>query len=167
MIIKHAKYAPFILIAITIVVFFPTFFNDFQHEWDDSWTLLENPFVKDVSIESMVYHFKNFYSGQYSPVNTIFYIITYKIFGFEPTAYHAMSLLVHTASVLLLYRLMCSIISLVKHHYSTDRVKSFSFFVSLIFAIHPLQVEPIAWVSASKVILYAFFTLLACYAYVQ
>ena len=62
------KYTPFLLILITIIVFFPTFSNDFQKGWDDTWQVLENPFVIDDSFDGLWYHFTNFYHGQYSPI---------------------------------------------------------------------------------------------------
>lgn len=77
-----------VLIGLTLIVFFPTFFNDFQHGWDDNWQVLNNPFVLDQSLYNLQYHFYNFYNGQYSPINTLLYIFIYNVFGFSPAAFH-------------------------------------------------------------------------------
>ncbi|MBW6480114.1 MAG: hypothetical protein K0B37_11865 [Bacteroidales bacterium] len=151
--------------VISIMVYLPTFYNDFQYEWDDQWQVLTNPFVTDVNSENLIFHFTNYYHGQYSPVNTLVYIAVYKLAGFNPGVFHAASLLIHLANVLLLFTLIIKIISKIKTKWNHQRLLFFSFFTALIFAIHPLQVETVAWISASKVVLYTFFFLTGLFFY--
>lgn len=161
------KYTPYLLILITIIVFFPTFTNDFQIKWDDTWQVLENPFVLDHSFENLRYHFTSFYNGQYSPINTLVYIAIYKLFGFNATAFHTTFLIVHVFNILLVFYILKDILKTAKPEFGSKRIHVYATFTSLIFAIHPLQVESVAWLSASKIILYAFFLLLALWCYVR
>jgi hypothetical protein len=161
------KFSPFLLILITVLVFFPTFFNDFQREWDDTWQVLENPLLLNPSFDNFSYHFKDFYEGQYSPVNTLFYIVPYELFGFNAMAFHGTFLMVHIFNVLLVYYIIKYIVKTAKPEFENTRVQLYAFFVALIFAIHPLQVESVAWISASKVVVFTFFMLAAIWCYMQ
>ncbi|QTE22221.1 hypothetical protein [Polaribacter cellanae] len=160
-------FAPYILVLLILIVFLPTFFNKFQTGWDDTWQVLENPFVIDASFENIQYHFTDFYHGQYSPINTLVYIAVYELFGFNAIAFHTTFLLFHIFNVLLVFYILKDIIKKVKTKFSKKRIHLYALFIALIFAIHPMQVESVAWVSASKVIMYSFYLLLTLYSYIR
>ena len=166
-IIYNKGFFSIVLIVAILLVFFPTFFNGFQMEWDDQWQLLNNPYVLDDSFTSFMHELQNFYHGQYSPVNTLFYIAIKKIAGFDSFSYHLFCLLIHIFNTLLIYQFIKKILLILKPGYTENRIRIYSFFVALLFAIHPLQVESVAWISASKVILYALFFLLALIVYIK
>lgn len=156
-----------ILIVIPISVFSPTFFNEFQRSWDDQWMLLEQPYILNFSWTDLIYHFGSFYHGQYSPVNTVFYLIIHSLFGFNATAFHAACLLIHIVNVLLVFWVTQVIIEKIKPLWNDRRIMTYSGLASLLFAIHPLQVESVAWISASKVVLYALFCLIGSLFYLK
>ena len=155
-----------LLVAIGFLVYFPTFGNRLQMGWDDGWMLLNNYTYRGFTWDNLQTIFKETWYGQYSPVNQLFYTIIYSIFGPNPMVYHSYSLLLHLSNVCFVFLLVYSVLLGAKH---TDEKTALvvAFFVSLLFCIHPLQVEAIAWVSASKVLLYSFFTLLTLLAYVK
>lgn len=155
------------LILLTVVVFLPTFYNDFQLKWDDNWQVLNNTYVIDSSWDNLRFHFTNFYKGQYSPINTLFYIGVYKFFGFSPAAFHWLSLLIHLANTILVFWIVQEIVAQINLQKLSFGKNYYAFITALIFALHPLQVESVAWISASKVVLYTFFTLLALGAYIR
>lgn len=155
------------LAGLSLLAFFPTFFNEFQLQWDDTWQVLNNPYVHDNSFENILFHFTHFWERQYSPVNTLFYILIVKLFGFNPAAFHAACLLVHVLSVLLTFEVIREAVKALLPDLSPERAEAYAFFTALIFAIYPLQVESVAWISASKIILYAFFALIALRGYIR
>ncbi|MBI9064495.1 MAG: hypothetical protein JEZ14_21090, partial [Marinilabiliaceae bacterium] len=161
------KYVLFGLVLIAGIVFLPTFFNDFQNEWDDTWMLLENPYVINFSWSRFGHHLMHFYSTQYSPVNTLYYVIIYKCFGLDAGIFHFFCLLIHLVNGVFVYRILQILIENVKSGYRIERINVYSGLVALIFLIHPLQVESVAWISASKVLLYAFFSLLGLLVYLK
>jgi hypothetical protein len=161
------RFAPLFLITITATVFIQTFFNDFQLGWDDQWQVLEYEFVTNNSFSDLLYHFTHYHLGQYMPVNTLLNIVIYKLFGFNPAAFHAASLIIHVINVLLIFSIIKIIIASIKPTWTEQRIQLFSFFTAIIFAIHPLQVESVAWISASKIVLYSLFTLLGIRFYLQ
>ncbi len=165
--IPNRKSLVFLLFGICMVAFFPTFFNDFQLAWDDTWQLLENPLVHDTSFNYIFYHFTHFWQQQYSPVNSLFYSGIVLLFGMNATAFHSACLLIHLCNTLLVYGIMRKLVLRILPHAANSKVNTYAFFTALIFAIHPLQVESVAWISASKILLYAFFTLAALWCYIR
>jgi len=107
--------------------------------------------------------FTDFYHGQYAPLNELLYIILYAIFGYNPLFFHLASLLLHAANVLLVYACVVQLLSLRPQKVDGAGV---AFVAALIFAVHPLNVESVAWMSASKVLVYAFYYLLATYSFI-
>jgi hypothetical protein len=156
-----------LLVLIPLACFAPTFFNDFQYGWDDWWMLIESPFVGNTSLFELEYHFTHFYRGQYSPINTLFYTVIHSIFGMNALAFHTACLLVHILNVLLVFYLLRIILLNAKPAWPLKRIEMLAFLTALFFALHPLQVELVAWISASKVLLYAFFTLLGIWFYIR
>jgi hypothetical protein len=150
---------------LSILVFLPTFSNDFQLAWDDTWQVLENPLVHDSSLEVIFYHFTHFWQGQYSPINSFFYLMINLVFGMNATAFHTVCLLIHLINSWLVFSISLRFIKKFLPTIGNSRSEGCAFLAALLFAIHPLQVESVAWISASKIILYGLFTLFAIWAY--
>jgi len=160
-------HSPLLLVFAVFIVFLPTLFNDFQRGWDDQWQVLDYEFVTSHSLSDLWYHFTHYHLGQYMPVNTVLYVIIYETFGFNPVAFHAASLLIHLVNALLVYAIICITIRQTKPAWSAERIRIFSFLATLAFAIHPLQVESVAWISASKIVLYSLFFLMGIRLYLN
>lgn len=156
---------PVLIIVIPLLVFSPSFFNDFQYKWDDQWMLLEQPFITGFSWYDLGLQFLYFYHGQYSPVNTLFYQVIYSLFGLNAAAFHAGCLVFHIINSLLVYSIIRIILRSMKPTWNSFRTDSYAGITALLFAIHPLQVESVAWISASKVVLYALFCLAGIWCY--
>ncbi len=157
----------FILSGITIFAFLPTFSNDFQLAWDDTWQVLENPLVNLPSLQVVFYHLTHFWQQQFSPVNSLFYLVIFQLFGMSASAFHSACLLIHCCNTALVFLIAKKLLPTLLPRVADATVNSYAFFTSLIFAIHPMQVESVAWISASKILLYGFFTLTALYCYIR
>lgn len=136
---------------------------------DDDWILLNNPEVIGFSFSHILHYFTTVYNGQYSPVNTIFYGLIYKINGFNAFNFYLALLSMHTLNALLVFRFFTLIVERsslsVRFPYRLQFMIAYS--CALFFYINPIQIETYTWVSASKVILYTFFILLCMIAYVN
>ncbi|MBY5960242.1 hypothetical protein KUV50_18975 [Membranicola marinus] len=159
----------FILVLCTAVflAFYPTLTNDFQQSWDDQWMLLENPIIFYPTWEEIGRSFLSFYHNQYSPINQLYYLGIYALAGFDPAAFHLGSVLIHTINAVLVYLLISRIIKLMKPALRPGTLSAVAGLIALVFAIHPLQVESVAWISASKVVLYTTFTLAGLLSYIS
>src|SRR5690606_28146930 len=155
-----------ILCAVCLLTYYPSLDNHFQQEWDDQWMLLENPLLFYPTWEAIGRSFFTFYHNQYSPLNQLYYLGIYKLAGFDPFAFHLGSLIIHLINGYLVYVLVKRFLKIIKPDISLRKFSVASGLITLIFIIHPLQVESVAWISASKVVLYTTFTLLGLCSYI-
>jgi len=131
-------------LLLAVIVFF-TFFllspvlkNGFQMHWDDQMHVVNNPYITSWSPDYLFKIFTTTYGYQYSPVNTLYWLIIHSLFGLNPSAFHGASLLLHLVNVVLVYFFAKKI--LLKSYDYVASV-SISSVATLIFAIHPIQVE--------------------------
>lgn len=154
------------LVALCICVYIPSLSNNFIFGWDDQWMVTNSYTEGGWTIGNIWSIFSEFYGGQYSPLNQFNYLIVYTLFGYDPLYFHLYSLLLHIGCVCLVWKFVYTILHI--HGELKDKQILFmAWITSLLFAIHPINVEPIAWISASKVPLYAFFYLMGLLSYLE
>ncbi|WP_439483305.1 hypothetical protein [Cyclobacterium plantarum] len=164
---SHKRILVLLILGLCTVAFFPTFQNGFQIGWDDTWQVLQNPLVHNPSWEDIVHHFTHYWERQYSPVNSLFYAAVAGLYGLNATVFHAVCLLIHLCSTFLVYGILLEVLKKLLSKKEISKAYIYAFFTAMVFAIHPLQVESVAWISASKILLYALFTLLALRYYIR
>lgn len=99
-----------------------------------------------------------FFSTEHSnwhPLTWLSHMLDYKLYGLNPAGHHVTNLLLHLCNSILLFQLLRS----------ATKADWQSAMVALLFGIHPLHVESIAWVAERKDVLYTFFWLAALLAY--
>lgn len=148
------------ILVVTVATFWPTFTNGFQMEWDDQWQVINTFTTGENSLIALLFHTQNGYMGQFSPLNQFFYSLLFGIAGYNPLVFHAYSLLLHLCNIVCVYFLL-KLLLVEKTLLPKNRIITICTFTSLIFAVHPLQVESVAWISASKIPLFSLFYLLA------
>ncbi len=116
---------------------------------DDQVYINDNPFIKLISWQNIKNIFTTFYNANYHPFTTLLYAIEYKLFGMDAASYHIVSLFIHGINACFVFIIMEKL-----------ELKKISAFVcSLIFAIHPMHVESVVWISEQKDVLYSLFFL--------
>lgn len=138
------------LAAITAALFYNTLFNGFTN-WDDEVYLHSNPYIRDLSFEGIKAIFTSVYFNNYHPLTTLSYTVEYHLAGLNPFIYHFNNYLLHIFNTLFLFLLMNKLTG----------QSVLAFMAALLFAVHPMHVESVAWVSARKDVLYLFFVLAA------
>jgi Flp pilus assembly protein TadD len=144
-----------ILFLLSIAVYLPALELGFV-EFNDNVYVSRNPNVKaGLCWNSVVYAFTTFDSGNWIPLTWLSYLIDSTCFGVRPAAFHAVNMLLHALNAVLLY------------FWLTRMTGAFwrSLAVAALFAVHPLHVESVAWVSERKDVLSTFFFLLMLIAY--
>ncbi len=155
--ISSARSAAAVCLVLAAAALFPTLRNGFT-TWDDPQYILENPLVRSLSPGSVVTMFTTpEYAGNYHPVTLLAMAVQYAIFGTSPLGYHLVSLLLHLGATLLIYRFTLAL----------TRMPLVAFGAALLFGVHPLHVEPVAWLSDQKDLLYTIFFLGAALAYIR
>jgi hypothetical protein len=147
-----------------LLVYFPVVTLDFQRAWDDGWMVKNHYTILGFTPENLKAVFTEFYAAQYGPINEVIYMAIHAAFGYDPAVYHLYPLLLHIANSCLV---LLFIRQLIAGRVNATTARRVSFLTALLFAIHPLQVESIAWISASKIPLYTLFTLLALLTYIR
>lgn len=154
-----------ILLTSCIIAYYPILRNDFLYFWDDQWVVMNNYTSGGFSYENIFHIFTEFYHGQYAPMNELFYLLLYSIRGYDPYFFHAICLILHFINSILLFHFVQKMLS---YNKSTQKKHiPIALCTSIIFCIHTVNVESVAWISASKVLIYTFFYLLSllCYLY--
>lgn len=124
--------------------------------WDDPQQVTENPLVLSTpGMQNTLEIFGSTVTSHYQPLVTLLMNITSWLSGTDPGAFHAVSLLLHLANIALVYLLT----------YRLFHNRVLSLFVAAFFAIHPMRVESVAWVTEQKGLLSALFLLSSFLAY--
>lgn len=144
-----------LLVVVTSVVYMPSLKNGFV--WDDEDYIVTNKMVQELSLPNMKKIFTTFFFGNYHPFTLLSYALEYRFFGPDPPAYHATNLIIHLMNCVLVFLLI----------YMLSDSIIVSCFVGLLFAIHPLHVESVTWISGRKDVLYALFFLASMISYVS
>lgn len=167
MIIVKTKYIHIAsLVTIGIVVYLSSLNNGLLDFWDDQW-MVKNHFTEQGwDLQNLYDLFTQSYNGQYSPLAELNYMLVYSFFGYNPIAYHFLSLLWHIGCSILIYLLIIKFLQL----YLKDQSKHYcliAFITAVLFVVHPVNVESVSWASALKVLVYAFFYLSATLFYIK
>lgn len=125
--------------------------------WDDPGYILENPLIRDLSLDGIIKIFGTLQLNGFLPVTQLSWAIDYYFWGVNPAGYHLTGLWLHLGNVALAYFLALQLTG----------QRNAALLTCLLFAVHPMRVESVAWVSERKDVLYAFFYLLSVMAYVK
>ena len=151
---RNTRFLLFAALGITFVSMYPVLNNQFVN-WDDIHYIIANPAVHDFSWETFKGWFDLKMLAIFPPLTMISFQLEYLGFELNPFVYHLDNLLLHllnTALVFWMIRL------LVKDLFP-------AFLVALLFGIHPMHVESVAWVTERKDVLFAAFYLGATVSY--
>jgi tetratricopeptide (TPR) repeat protein len=145
------------LVAITVLVFAPIRHHPF-FSFDDPGYVRDNPRVKDgLTWEAVKWAMTSGYFANWHPLTWISHMLDIQLFGLNPGPQHVVNLLFHVADVVLLFAVF----------FTMTKQVGRSAFVAALFAIHPMHVESVAWISERKDVLSTFFWLLTTLAYIQ
>ena len=141
------------IIALSFISFFPALKNGFIL-WDDPEYVTQSPHIFEINLKKI---FSEFYFSNYHPLTLLSYSIEHRFFGFNPFYYHLDNLFLHLINISLVFYFI----------FLLTRKKQFYAAVisSILFAIHPMHVESVAWVSERKDLLYTLFFLLSLISY--
>ena len=139
------------IVVISMLVYLPVLHNGLL-AWDDQYYILDNPLIYNIHLGDI---FSKNVMGNYHPLTVLTLAIEYKIFGLDATGYHAVNLLIHLLNVILVFYAILLL---------NDK-PGIALVASLLFGIHPLHVESVAWASELKDLLYTFFFLASYICY--
>lgn len=142
------------IVIITFITFSPSLKNNFICV-DDLGYVVQNDSVDKFSFENIKNIFTHDYLGNYHPLTILTYAWEYNFFGLNPRVYHATNVMLHLLNCIMVFW----IILIISKDISTAAL------TALLFGIHPLRVESVAWISERKDVLYSFFFLCSLVSY--
>ena len=152
-----------VLFILSMVLFSPTTGNEFIETWDDGAYVIRNATIHDLSWQGIVKMFSYGDEFQklvnnYHPVTTLSLAVNYNISGLSPRSYHVTNMIFHGLNAALVFLFI----------FLLSRRKLWPALISgLLFAVHPMHVESVAWISERKDVLYVFFFLAGLIAYLK
>ncbi len=157
---------------LTLLVYLPALNNGFVG-WDDNVYVYENPHIRSLNPDFFKWIFQ-FYAGNWHPLTLLSHGLDYLIWGLNPMGHHLSSIMLHAINTFLLSLLVSFLIMGFKPDESSDAGTAGQLFrraviaggiTALLFGIHPVHVESVAWISERKDVLSTFFVLLAIISY--
>lgn len=154
----RSKYFWIFLVVITsLIVLFPNIGNGWVN-WDDENYIVNNTMVHGFSMKRLIAIFKTpQVMGNYHPLTLLTYAIEYEFAGDNASVFHTTNIVLHLINVVIVFLLVFKL---------TGKYQ-IAFFVSLLFGIHPMHLESVAWISSRKDMLFSLFLLLGFLTYLK
>ena len=155
--------------AVTFIAFLPVLRADWLN-WDDEINFVTNENYRGLSGAHIKWMFTSLHFGHYQPLSWLTLAVDYTLWGMNPAGYHLTNLLIHTASAVLFFlvarRLLTAAVGKQARPAGTA-IAVAAVFGALVFSIHPLRVENVAWVSERRDVLSGVFLLGSTLAYLD
>ncbi len=150
-----------ILALLIVIVTFMAFQPMLRHEFlniDDPVYVTDNVYVKNgLCLESVQWAFSTLHAEFYHPLTWLSLMLDTDLYGVNPAGYLSSNLILHVLNSLLLLAVFVKM----------THLPLASFFVALLFAIHPLHIESVAWIAERKDVLSTFFWMLTLWCYIS
>src|SRR5438876_7632173 len=157
---------PVLIALVTVAAFLPTLQNQFVN-WDDDENFLDNPHYRGLGWTQLRWMWTTLHLGHYIPLTWMTFGLDYLLWCMNPVGYHLTSLLLHAANAVVFFFVVHRILTLALPRLS-ERGRALAVsagFAALVFAIHPLRVESVAWVTERRDVLSGLFYLSAILIY--
>ena len=161
---------------LTFLVYLPALQNGFVGVWDDNDYVVENPHIRSFDAEFFRWAFFDSHSSNWHPLTWISHAVDYSLWGLNPLGHHLTSIILHSINTALVVVLVLKLLEVARERaiqntsasYLNDRTVLIAAGVTgLLFGIHPVHVESVAWVAERKDLLCALFFLLSIMAYTK
>ncbi|MCD4773169.1 MAG: tetratricopeptide repeat protein, partial [Bacteroidales bacterium] len=145
-----------IILVITFISYSPVLNNSLTN-YDDHRYILENHYIKQISLKSVFNTFNIYFDGHYHPLTLISLSIDHYFGNTNAFQYHLTNIILHLINTLLVFWFV----------YLLVKRKNIALFVSLLFGINTMGVESVAWISERKNLLFTLFYLAALISYLK
>lgn len=146
--------------VLTAVVFLPILRGEFLN-WDDNVLFIENPYFRGLSPTHWQWMCTTFFYGHWQPLSWLSYALDYTVWGMGPNGWHVTNWLLHICNAVLVY-FLCLLFA---RKTGNGAAVSACAVGALFYAIHPLRVEPVAWLATRGYLLGTAWCILTCLLY--
>ena len=155
--------------VLACLVFLPALGNGFIN-WDDDKNVYDNTFIRSLDARLFTSAFLDYPVDYWRPLTWMSHAVDYAIWGLDPFGHHLTSIILHGINTLLVVLLMIRLLEAVRNTSPGAGLSDRMMFTAagttgLLFGLHPLHVESVAWISERKDLLCAMFFLLSIMMY--
>lgn len=146
-------------IAVATILCYLTILGNKLTNWDDLGYIISNPLIRDNSAKGIaaIFSTDNPVMGNYHPLTILLYAFEYHYSQLDPFIYHLDSLILHVLTTIAVYFFVRNL---------TLRTSAAAI-AALLFGLHPMHVESVAWAAGRKDVLYGLFFIMSCTTYVN
>lgn len=158
MVSKYSTAVPLVGLLLflgTVLLYYPALQNKFVNYDDPAYITSNFQVQQGLTSGNLAWAFTSTAEANWHPLTWISHMLDVQLSGMRPAGHHAQSIFWHAVNVVLLFLLLAR----------ATRFVGSSATVAALFAVHPLNVESVAWVAERKTVLCTFFFLLALGAY--
>ena len=161
--------------VITFTVYLPSLRNGFVN-WDDGDYVYENTFIRQLDVNLLKSAFAEFNASNWHPLTWISHALDYALWGMNPRGHHLTNNILHAFDTLLVVLMVSGLLHFVfmktrkdrnSVHLAEQATLIAGATAGLLFGLHPLHVESVAWVSERKDVLCALFFFLSLLSYMN
>jgi tetratricopeptide (TPR) repeat protein len=177
--VKRTKNYKYHLAASVALMTFSIYLSSLHHEfveWDDAQYVVENPHIRSFNKAFIEWAFSDFHAGNWHPLTWISHAMDYAIWGLNPLGHHLTNVVLHAVNTFVVVLLAIGLLTVVKE--TGIKIGKSAFFseptllitggiAGLLFGLHPLHVESVAWVAERKDLLCGLFFLLSIVMYTK
>lgn len=172
MLIRYSPFSKWIILLFLFLiaagVYANILYNDFVY--DDESGIVNNPWIKDIKFLQQIFfsHSWGFKltdspTSHYNPLRFVVNMLQYHFFLNNPPGYHFTSIIVHAIVTVVIFFLGLELFGQIFH----EKDILFPLIASLLFAVHPVHTEAVAWISALSELLMSLFCLLSLFVYIR
>jgi tetratricopeptide (TPR) repeat protein len=160
---------------LTFLVYLSSLHNEFVM-WDDNVYVYENPYLHPLNVAFFKWAFSAFYATNWHPLTWVSHALDYAVWGLNPLGHHLTNNILHAVNTFIVVILVTKLLEAWRnsshqnpalHPYREQSYIVIAAVTGLLFGLHPLHVESVAWVSERKDLLCAMFFLLSTLAYTK
>jgi tetratricopeptide (TPR) repeat protein len=146
-----------VVFALTFIAFLPSLENNFLNNWDDNKFITDNVIIRQLNFQSIKSIFSSSIESAYVPLPILSFAVEYHFFGSHPLIYHVSNLILYLACIFLVF-----------HFFRLLRLDTvYAALGALLFGIHPMHVESVAWITERKDLLYGLFYMASLIMYMK
>jgi tetratricopeptide (TPR) repeat protein len=166
---KLPIFLSFVVGIVAFAVYIPALSNGFVN-WDDQGYIYNNAAIRQINADFLRWVVKADVLGNYHPLTMLSHAVDYALYKLNPAGHHLTSVILHALNTVLVFFVTLRLVSAASSVDGQSKPRPglvAAFATALLFAVHPLHVESVAWASERKDVLYAFFYLLAVIWYLR
>ncbi|HXX57152.1 MAG TPA: tetratricopeptide repeat protein [Thermodesulfovibrionales bacterium] len=160
--------------VITFLVYLPSLQNEFL-VWDDVYYVTDNPMIRSMNLDLIRSAFLKFHASNWHPLTWISHALDYAIWGLNPVGHHLTNVILHAFNTAMVVMVATRLLALYRPTVRKDAVPWLrergilitGCITGLLFGLHPVHVESVAWVAERKDLLCALFFLMSIFAYLK